>query len=82
MKGRREPLLKKLPSGCYLIRDRALNGAGVVAAVDLLEGREVDVAVVRHHHAPVLLDKVGKVVAGPVELNVCKKRRFVTSFVE
>ena len=54
----------------YLIRNRALNGARVVAAVDLLEGREVDVPVVGDHDASVLLNEVGEVVTSPVELDI------------
>ena len=32
-----------------VVADRALDGAGVVATVDLLQGGEVDVAVVGYH---------------------------------
>ena len=53
-----------------VVGNRALDGATVVALVDLLEGGEVDVAVVRDHDPTVLIDEVGKVVPGPVELDV------------
>jgi hypothetical protein len=65
----------------YLIGDGALNGAGVVAAVDLLEGGEVDVAVVGDHDASVLLDEVGKVVASPVEFHVWNIGRILSWWV-
>ena len=33
-----------------IVANRALDRARVVAPVDLLQGREVDVAIVGHHH--------------------------------
>ena len=51
------------------VGDGALDVAAVVAPVNVLEGREVDVSVVGDHHPAVLLHKVGEVVPGPVVLH-------------
>ena len=70
--GMRRDVQLKEGAVAAVVGDGAVDVARVVALVDLVQGREVQVAVVRDHDAPVFLDQVGEVVAGPVVVDFRK----------